>query len=109
MTYLMVFTRCFTCFFSDYLSKSICCGYSFESRQQVDTDTIQIGTHNICLYKVDKKYTGCNLKTPELLDCAFKMVCMVIRLNTIFYSLSHTSSSVPFLCDMTQNDPQVLM
>ena len=28
--------------------------------QQVDA--IQMGTHNICLYKeVDKKYTGCNL------------------------------------------------
>ena len=31
---------------------------------------IQMGTHNMCLYKeVDKKYTGCNLKTTELLDC----------------------------------------
>ena len=30
---------------------------------------IQIGNHNICLYKeVDKKYTGCNLKTTELLN-----------------------------------------
>ena len=44
-------------------------GYSFELHWQVDA--IQIGTHNICLYKeVDKKYTGCNLKTAELLDCA---------------------------------------
>ena len=30
-----------------------------------------MGTHNVYLYKeVDKKYTGCNLKTTELLDCA---------------------------------------
>ena len=31
----------------------------------VQVDAIQMGTHNICcLYKeVDKKYTGCNLKT----------------------------------------------
>ena len=30
---------------------------------------IQMSTHNMCLYKeVDKKYTGCNLKTTELLD-----------------------------------------
>ena len=30
---------------------------------------LKMGTHNICLYKeVDKKYTGCNLKTMELLD-----------------------------------------
>ena len=28
-----------------------------------------MGTYNICLYKeVDKKYTGYNLKTKELLD-----------------------------------------
>ena len=30
-------------------------------------DAIQMGTHNICLYKeVDKNFTGCNLKTMEL-------------------------------------------
>ena len=56
-------------FFSDFLYKSICCGYSFEFHGQVDA--IQMSTHNICLYKeVDKKYTGCNLKTTKLLDCA---------------------------------------
>ena len=45
--------------------------------QQVDA--IQICTHNLCLYKeVDKKYTGCNLKTTKLLDCALKGVCAVI-------------------------------
>ena len=49
------------CFFSDFLYKSICCGYSFELHQFVNA--IQMSTHNICLYKeVDKKYTGCNLK-----------------------------------------------
>ena len=43
-----------------------------------------MGTLNICLYKeVDKKYTGCNLKTTELLDCALIGVCMVIRSNTV--------------------------
>ena len=70
-------------FFSDILSKSICCGYSFELHRQVDA--IQMGTHNICLYKeVDKKYTGCNLKTTELLDCALIGVCAVIRSNTVY-------------------------
>ena len=39
----------FLCFFSDFLYKSICCGYSFELHQQVDA--IQMGTHNICLQK----------------------------------------------------------
>ena len=43
-------------------------------------DAIQMGTHNICLYKeIDKKYNGCNLKTMELLDCALIRVCAVIR------------------------------
>ena len=69
-------------FFSDFLSKSICSGYSFELHQQVNG--IQMGTHNICLYKeVDKKYTGCNLLTTELLDCALIEVCAVIRSNTV--------------------------
>ena len=46
---------------------------------------IQMGTHNICLYKeVDKKYTGYNLKTMELLDCALIGVCAVIKSNTVW-------------------------
>ena len=41
-------------------------------------------THNICLYKeVDKNYTGCNLKTTELLDCA------VIRSNMVYLRPSY--------------------
>ena len=57
--------------------------YSFELHRKVDA--IQMSTHNICLYKeVDKKYTGCNLKTTELLDCALIVVCAVIRLNAVF-------------------------
>ena len=50
-TYLMMFMRFF---FSDFLYKNICCGYSFELHRQ---DAIQMGTHNTCLYKkkVDKK------------------------------------------------------
>ena len=47
-----------------------------------------MSTHSICLYKkVDKKYTGCNLKTTELLDCALVGVCAVIRSNTVFMFL----------------------
>ena len=33
--------------------------------------------------KKKKKYTGCNLKTTELLDCAFIGVCAVIGSNTV--------------------------
>ena len=51
-----------------------------ELHQQIDA--IQMGTYNICLYKVDKKYTGCNLKTTELLHYALIGVCAVIRSNT---------------------------
>ena len=47
---------------------------------------IQMSIHNICLYKeVKKKYTGCNLKTTEFLDCALIRVCAVIRSNTVVY------------------------
>ena len=82
----------FLCFlFSDILYKSIYCGYLFELCQQVEA--IQISTHSICLYKVDKKYTGCNLKTTNLLDCALMEVCAVIRLNTILLNKSSGARS----------------
>ena len=43
-----------------------------------------MGAHNICLCKeADKKYTACNLKTTELLECALIGVCAVIRLNKV--------------------------
>ena len=52
----------------------------------LQVDAIQMGTHNICLYKeVDKKYTGCYLKTTELLDWALIGICAVIRSNTLGY------------------------
>ena len=73
------------CFFSDCLYKSICCGYSFKLHRQIDA--IQMGTNNICLYKeVDKKYTGCNLKTMELLECVVIRVCAIIRSNTVHHN-----------------------
>ena len=56
--------------------------YSFELHQQVDA--IQMDIHNRCLYEeVDKKYTGCYLKTTKVLDYALIGVCTVIRLNTV--------------------------
>ena len=78
----MMLKRYFCGLFSDFLYKSICCGHSFELHRQVDA--IQMVNHNICLYKeVDKKHTGCNLKTMELLDCALIGICVVIRSNTV--------------------------
>ena len=69
--------------YSDFLNKSICCGYSFELHRQVDA--IQMGPHNICFYKeIVKMYTGCNLKTIELLDCVLIGVYAVIRLNMVY-------------------------
>ena len=49
-------------------------------------DAIQMGTHNICLYKeVDKKkYIGCKLKSTEFLACALTGACAVIRWNMVF-------------------------
>ena len=47
-------------------------------------DAIQMRTHNICLYKkVNKKYTGCKLKTTEIHECALIGICEVIRSNTV--------------------------
>ena len=44
----------------------------------------RMGTHNIWLFKeVDKKYTGCNLKTTELLNFALIGVCAVVRSITV--------------------------
>ena len=31
-----------------------------------------------------KKYTGCNMKTTEFLDCVLIGVCFVIRSNTVY-------------------------
>ena len=62
-----------------------CRWYSFELHRLVDA--IQMRTHNICLYKkVNKKYTGCNLKTMEIHECALIGICAVIRLNTVVYN-----------------------
>ena len=62
----MVLTRCFVLFFF----------LIFFLKAYVQVDAIQMGTHNLCIYKeVDKKYTGCNLKTTELLDCTYRGMC----------------------------------
>ena len=59
----MLLMQCFSVVLSsDFLYKSIIYGYSFKLHWQVDA--VQMSTHKIRLYKdVDKKYTGCNLKT----------------------------------------------
>ena len=72
---------CLCNIFSDFLYKRVCFGYSFELYLQVHA--IQMGTYNICLYKVDKNYTSCNTKTTELLDRVLIGVCVVIRSNTL--------------------------
>ena len=68
-------------FFSDFLFKSICCGYSFELHQQVDA--IQMSTHNICLYKEVKKKRTLAVIWRLWNDCALIGVCAVIRSNTV--------------------------
>ena len=74
----MMFVQCFCVVFfsSDFLYKSICYGYL--------SRCISDGYPQCSLYKeVDKKYTGCNLKAAELLDCALIGLCVVIRQNTV--------------------------
>ena len=46
---MMVMGCFFVFFYSEFLYKSICCGYSFELHRQVNA--IQMGTLNICFYK----------------------------------------------------------
>ena len=60
----------------------LCCGYTFELHRLVDA--IQMGTHNMPLHRSRQKYTGCNLKTMELLDCELTGVCAVIRSSMVF-------------------------
>ena len=80
MTYLMVLMQCL-CFFLNFFLKACVVGTHLNC---IGIDAIQMGTHNLCLYKeVDKKYTGCNLKTTELLDC---VLIGVIRSNTVYYT-----------------------
>ena len=56
-----------------------------------------MGTHNICLYtEVDKKYSGSNLKTTELLDCALIGVCAVIRVNTVLSNVPCSNVQMVF-------------
>ena len=58
-------------------------------------NAIQMSTHNICLYKeIDKKYTGCNPKTTELLECALIGVCAVIRSNMVSFLFLDTPDAI---------------
>ena len=63
--------------------------YVVDTRLHQQVNAIQMGTHNICLYKeVDKKYKDCNLKTTELHACVLIGVCAVIRSNTVSHVLT---------------------
>ena len=56
---------------------------------------IQMGTHNICLFKeVDKKYSSCILKTTELLDYVLIGVCVVITCR--LYMVDKSKDLPPF-------------
>ena len=66
------------CFFSDFLYNAYVVGTHLNCIDK---------THNICPYReVDKKYTGCNMKTTELLDCVLIRVCAVIKSNIVYRS-----------------------
>ena len=52
-------------------------------------------SHNICLYKkVNKMYTGCNLKTTEFHECVLIGVCAVIRSNTVIIKMHGVHSNL---------------
>ena len=79
------------CLFFDFLYKSICCGYSFKLHCQVDA--IQMGTHNICLYKEVEKVVV--VVTTELLDCA--VIGVVMRPNTVQFCEEMRDISIFFV------------
>ena len=76
-----LFDDIYAIFFSEFLYKSTCCGYSFEVHPEVDA--IQMGTHNICLYREIDKSTLAVIWNLELLDCVLIGVWAVIRSNTV--------------------------
>ena len=59
-----IFNDAYAISFSDFLFKSICCGYSFELPQQVEA--VQMGTHNI-IYVLIKKIKEHWLNSKEYL------------------------------------------
>ena len=74
---------CVCVVFHAYLYKNICSGYPFELHNSRCNSN-----GYMYLYKeVDKKYTGYNLKTMELLDCGFIGVCAIIRMNMVLVFL----------------------
>ena len=55
-------------------------------------------THNTCLYReIDRKYTGCNLKTTELPDGSLIGACAVIRANTVCIVWSVVALFLPLI------------
>ena len=73
--------QCFcVVFFLIFFIKPYVFGYSFE------VDAILKGTTTYAFIKKLIKIQCCNLKTTELLDCAFIRACAVIRSNTVFQS-----------------------
>ena len=90
----MMLMRC-VCVFSS-LYKGICCGYPFELQGVVDA--IQMSIHKIGLHKeTDKKYTGCNVKTTELLDCALIGVCDKSSVHERVFLAGYTLFAIIFV------------
>ena len=65
ITMIGSFNDAYMIFFSDFLYKIICCGYSFELPRLVEA--IQMSTNNIGFYKEADEIHGCNLKTTKCL------------------------------------------
>ena len=90
----MMLMRCLFHFFNFFFIfhfffiKSICCRYPFELHRLASTSRCKLMQFKrvpttYAFIKKYKKYTGSNLKTTELLDCAPIGVCVAIRSNTV--------------------------
>ena len=80
-TYLMTLMRCFLCVSPYFFIEEYVVGTHLNC---IDKSIQFTWVPTTCLHKeVEKKYTGCNLKTMELFDCVLLGVCAVIRWNTV--------------------------
>ena len=77
------FNDAYAILFSDFLYKSICCGYAFELPRLVEA--IQMRIHNICFYKeVDKStlVVILTLKMPRK-PASENVICLCRLLNIL--------------------------
>ena len=78
----MILLQCFCGVFVIFFIKA----YVVDTHLNCIDESMQfkwVSTTYAYIKKLTKKYTGCNLKNMDLLDCELIRVCVVIRPNTV--------------------------